>query len=318
MADQVRPDVTAAVNVEDVRRAFYEQLDASQAYWWVRTMQLNPNQLIVDDDNGHLYQVDFSITADGEVEFDDPTEVEVEYVPVNATSSDRRQVAVFASRSESRPEPTEQEGDVDLSQIRERLGLPEETSDEDVLKAAHERLPAASNGDGEGEPEGEPESDDAETQTEGEEGEPQGEPSGAPQETVASQAEGTVQVDAEEWKRLNAAATQGQQAYQKQQQEDRNRVLASAVKEGRIPPSRKEHYNRLWDQDPEGTKKLLTASVEEGGLAPNVVPIREDGGAPGDDTSLQASEYDRSWLSPGERARAEGQQTGQPVITHER
>jgi hypothetical protein len=40
----------------------------------------------------------------------------------------------------------------------------------------------------------------------------------------------------------------------------------------------------MWDRDAEGTGHLLTASVEEGGLAKGLVPVRnqELGGAGGD------------------------------------
>jgi hypothetical protein len=41
--------------------------------------------------------------------------------------------------------------------------------------------------------------------------------------------------------------------------------------------ARRDHYARMYDTDPEGTKHLLTASAEDGGLAPGAVPRQEVG-----------------------------------------
>src|SRR5688572_5842890 len=76
--------IAASVNVDDVRRQYYNHLDAQgseYSWWWVRAMQLDPNELIVDDDDGHLYRVSFEIAGD-EISFGDPKEVKVEYKTV--------------------------------------------------------------------------------------------------------------------------------------------------------------------------------------------------------------------------------------------
>jgi hypothetical protein len=46
--------------------------------------------------------------------------------------------------------------------------------------------------------------------------------------------------------------------------------VAQAVKDGKIPATRAQHYRDLMKQDPEGTRHLLTAAPQDGGL---VAPV---------------------------------------------
>jgi hypothetical protein len=48
----------------------------------------------------------------------------------------------------------------------------------------------------------------------------------------------------------------------------RNSAIASAIADGRIMESRRGAYEDRWASDPAGTERLLTASMDEGGLAP--------------------------------------------------
>lgn len=104
--------VAAAVNVDDVRRSYYEQLNADQAWWWIRAIYLDPNELIVmDDDSGDLFRIPFTVSGE-EVEFSDPQKVKIQYVDAAASQIRAqaqidlagRQVALYASRAESRPD----------------------------------------------------------------------------------------------------------------------------------------------------------------------------------------------------------------------
>lgn len=102
--------VAGQVTVEDLRRQFYESLDAEQSWWWIRSIYLDPNELIVDDDDGGLFRVAFEVEGE-EATFDEPKEVKIKYVnashggieaePINEK---RAHVAVFASRADARPE----------------------------------------------------------------------------------------------------------------------------------------------------------------------------------------------------------------------
>lgn len=75
--------VSASVAVEDVRRAFYDSLDAGQMWWWVRAVMVDPTEVIADDDEGGLYRVPYTIAGD-EVTFGEAQAVKVEYVNVAA------------------------------------------------------------------------------------------------------------------------------------------------------------------------------------------------------------------------------------------
>jgi len=96
--------LTANVSVEDVRRAWYElnRGDPSKLNWWIRTMYMDPNELIVDaDDGGTLLRQPFTIKGT-KVKFGKAKKVKIEYVnashggieakPVN---ENREHIAVF-------------------------------------------------------------------------------------------------------------------------------------------------------------------------------------------------------------------------------
>jgi hypothetical protein len=109
--------VLGQVTVEDLRRQYYESLTGDQAWWWIRAIYLDPNELIVDDDEGSLFRVEFDVSGDN-ITFAEPKEVKVKYVNASnggiaaeTINSGRTHVALFAERAESRPN----EGDDDSS-----------------------------------------------------------------------------------------------------------------------------------------------------------------------------------------------------------
>lgn len=120
--------VVGQVTVEDLRRQYYESLSGDQSWWWIRAIYLDPNELIVDDDEGSLYRVPFDVSGD-DVEFGDTKAVKVKYVNASsgaikteAINEGRTHVALFASRAESRPDsgdkpdtPTEDQLVIDLA-----------------------------------------------------------------------------------------------------------------------------------------------------------------------------------------------------------
>lgn len=102
--------VVGQVTVEDLRRQYYESLTGDQAWWWIRAIYLDPNELIVDDDEGSLYRVSFDVSGDN-ITFADAKEVKVKYVNASnggiaaeTINPNRSHAAVFATREESRPE----------------------------------------------------------------------------------------------------------------------------------------------------------------------------------------------------------------------
>ena len=174
--------------------------------------------------------------------------------PISAAEAARR---IHAASMSTNPK---KEASVDAAKIREALGLSTDASDDEV-KAA---LTTAGLGAQPTEPDPEPNP-----------------PAPAPAaHTRPAMAAGTMTVDVSAWqdredrlKRLEAQAA-------KQRRDERDQVLAPAITQGKFAPARREHWARLWDADPEGTREVVS------GLAKNVVPITEVG------TAGDGSEFD--------------------------
>lgn len=302
-------EAKAAVNIEDVRRAFYDNLDASQYAWWITACYIGDgdNYLIVkDDDSGDLYQVPVDVSG-SDPEFGDPTPVNVEYV---AASGGQRIAAaeaaeVYASRSESRPESTEQE-DSDVETLAKRLGLSEDASDDDVRAALE-----GNGGESGQDPTAVPPSTQEPGQSAGNPADqgpesgtpsPEGEQQPIPTETNPDASASTMTIDKGTLEDLQRKASAGQAVADRVAREDREKVVDNAIAAGKFPPARRQHWLGLMEKDPDGTKETIAS------LAPGLVPVEEKGGAPAEgDTAVAA--YPQEWLSPAERARAGGQPT---------
>lgn len=163
------------------------------------------------------------------------------------------------------------------------LGQPEDTPEARLHEIAaaraaeHAETPPPDGGDG-----GEPAPDGGDEGTGGEQ------PTGA-----ITPPEGMVLVDEQTFAEVQTGAREGAAVAARLAREDRDRAIVAAIGEGRIPVSRREHYETMWGRDPEGTRTLLTASVEAGGLAPGLVPVGETVGRVGDgDGDPSAAEAD--------------------------
>jgi hypothetical protein len=299
-------EVAAGVSSEDVRRAYYENAPYSV---WICEMQLEPLQLItVDDDSGQYARVPIVLSGDT-VSFGEPVPVVIEYVDKPQGQPTAASALVFASRAESRPEQapapdgkretpqeaiqrvakasgltdtadkadpqtppaepdgeTPEEGDpmaLDKG-LRERLGLAED-ADEDAILAAVDALRETKPADGE------------HTDNKAEE------------ETPAAPAlpEGIVTIDEATLTQLREQASEGVAARAQQRTEARDRALDDAIKAGKFPPARRDHWAKYYDADPEGARTTL-ASLEAG-----LVPL-VDQGAPGGEETKDAfdAEFD--------------------------
>lgn len=97
---------------------------------------------------------------------------------------------------------------------------------------------------------------------------------------------GAVAVDKGVLDELRAAADLGRQAHEQQQIEKRERIVASAVQEGRIAPARREHWLNALAADFEGAKAALDS------LAPGLIPVEPLGHAePGDHDTFDDAEF---------------------------
>lgn len=305
--------VEAQTSETEVRRTFYEEVAVGdQVWWWIREIYLDPNELIVDSDEGPLYRIPFEVNGE-EVTFGEAQEVKIEYVAADGgqptltfKAPEGKSCAVFASRSESRPESTQEEDGMKLTEDQlKRLGLSPDASDEDVTaaldKALAESQPAEEPaGDG-GEIET-PEPDEHAQPGEGGDGTP--EATTTPEPVAASGEQ--VLVDKATLEQLRAGAQAGTEVKAALEQQQKNKDLSDAIQAGKFPPSRKDHYSKLYDADPAGTRELL-ASLEAG-----IVPVQERGGAPEGESAGDA--YPETWF-PEVAARQASQGRRDPVTT---
>lgn len=310
-------EVAAGVTTEDVRRSFYGSDYGRSWDIWVEEMQLGPElqMIVIDDSTGKRSRVPVIIgDGDGEeaVSFGDPIPVVIRYEDAPAAvaaaaggGGEVPQIVRFASRAESRPgeppaaaaadpaepeaqpepvvadadpqavepapetapaapveESTTTEGSrsMDTALLRTALGLPPEATDAEVTAAVTENglAPAAS-------------APEPETTT----------------PVVPVLPEGVTTIDEAALAELREQASQGVAARAQQLTEARTRDLDDAVKAGKFPPARREHWQHAYDLDPEGTRQALAS------LAPGLVPVTDNGVAgAAEDTAHDESEFD--------------------------
>lgn len=305
-------DIAATVDVEDVRRSFYETVAApgtDQYWWWIRSLQIDPMQAIVEDeDAGQLYRIPYS-TDGTNVTWGTPVAVEIHYVDIaTPLAASAAPCTFYASAADSRPA---ERSKMDPKQLRSDLGLAEDASDADVTAKLKELQAAASSP--RGETEGEPAPDGGEgTPAPAPAPAPPGTETGAPQgatSTAASSApaipEGMVLVDKDALDGIRAGASRADELWKDKEKNERDTAITAAVKEGKFPRARIEHYAKMWDADKEGTKALL-ASME-----PGMIPVDEVGGHGSPEGEAGATEaYPLDWLSPQERRVVEANAAG--------
>jgi hypothetical protein len=237
--------------------------------------QGKPYAKVLDEDTGRLYRIDVSVSGN-DVTFGKFVEVMEQDVPVAAAAGNRPPGRVWASRADVRPTPTDEETDMDIAALREAAGLtaeqlPDDATPEQITEAL--RLPV-----GEAPVE----------KPEGEQQAPPLEEKPAEQQVAASAPPpGTRIVDEQEWETVKAGSAEGARLAKEKAEQERERTIKAAMSEGRFAPARKAHYETLWQADPEGTKHLLTASADKGGLAPNTVPVSAQSTQPQDEPGEQ-------------------------------
>lgn len=273
--------VAATVTTEDVRRAYYDAVPWS---YWIEEFSLDPLQLIVvDDDSGDRMRVPVVVTPDGDgadgVSFGTPVKVAVRYedVPEPDAASNSGQSAAasaptvirYASRAESRPgqqasastpaaaaDGATTEGgsgveitDEQLAALRTALELADDADLEAIIAAAKKVVADLHEAE-----------DNAADDGSGDSG------------TVAAAAASVVSVDREAFADLQREAALGRAAHERQQREDRERVVDAAIGDGKIPPARREHWLTLLSADETGTRQTLEAIPAE-----TVVSLSESG-----------------------------------------
>lgn len=96
---------------------------------------------------------------------------------------------------------------------------------------------------------------------------------------------GTMVIDSSAWDAQQERIQRLEAQDARRRRDERDQVIAAAVSEGKFHSDRSEHWARLWDADPEGTRQILD------GLTRGVVPLNEIGHGGGDDGSSVDDEF---------------------------
>lgn len=316
--------VTARLDVDVVRRQFYNSLEGSDSWnMWIRGQYYDPDELIVEDESsGDLFRVPYTINGQ-EVEFGDRVAVLEEFIdkpkqPEKATAVRaafstinlyRKPVVLYASRDESRKDIEVTGSTVttpDPKALRALVGLEENATDEALntaLEAAGLIFKPGSEGGNTAAGAESPGTTDSGTSAAGSSAPDVTGPSGTSKNDPAvaaptqSPVAGVRTMDEETYQRLMAGATAGATALARFETTDRDTAIKAAITAGKIPKSREAHWVEAWARDPEGTKTLLTAAADKGGLAPGLIPVTETGVVPPDGGDEDQGEaYPADWL----------------------
>jgi hypothetical protein len=100
-------------------------------------------------------------------------------------------------------------------------------------------------------------------------------------------------VEDETWNQLNERVTAAEKFKKRVERNERDTVILAAIKDGKFSKARQEHWAKLWDGDPDGTREVLA------GLQKNLVPTRDIGsGATGSGDQDVDDEYSALFGNP--------------------
>lgn len=320
--------VEASASLDTIRRAYYDSPGVG-AWWWIREVRVNPLSLIVDDDEGGLFEVSVDLSGDENFTFGDPQPVKVEYVAASGTpvpalgrgqilaskhdkpGDTGRPVRASGGREGSTPDSSDhtQKGSLmDLTpEELTALGLPADASREQISAAILGRTANAEGSSTDGNPDSQPETpaDDPAgqpaTAPEGD-GDDAGDDADADAGTTAQVTvpEGMVLVDESTMAELRESMETTRQIAAERAQAERDAILDGAIRAGKFPKGRRKHYETMLSADPAGTKALLAT------MAPGLVPTGARGnGSNGDEVAAGAEEtaYPSGWRKQVEASR---------------
>lgn len=295
--------VHADVSTDDVRTSFYDGPggEPGHFWWWIREVRIEPSEVIVDDDEGHLlrvpYTIDGSLEGEAAVGWGDAQEVRIQYIDVMqpgqaAVASYGNPVAAGRPRARrTTAQATRRDLDVQLTEEQIRgLGLdPANATEEQISGALDERLSAVPSAPATpAVPAVEtpaPSASPAEPATPA-----AGDDNAAITDIAARLPEGVILIDRAEWESVRSNAAAAGQFLQEQTVREHQRFVDEAIQAGKFPVSRREHWTALMSADPEGTRQIIAV------LAEGTIPIKERGVAGSNETAeAQPSAYPASW-----------------------
>jgi hypothetical protein len=269
MSEQVDASVSAATIRErfNFDWATSEPIDGIDTYWWwARDVRIDPNEVIADDDEGNCWSIPFETDGKDEITFGEPVKVREEFVPITASATsvvanfrERKGQQVLASNLERPDKPApkpaasaqpeeETMPEIDLDKLRERLGLPDDATEEQINEALAK----------------EPETPEA----------PEGEPTETPETEETTDQPVAASVDPEALEQIKAEAADGRTARVTQLSAERTKIIETAVGNGKFPPSSAAAYRAQLDKG--GEIEASTRAFIDG-LEENVVPVEEIG-----------------------------------------
>lgn len=318
--------VRAQVGLDDIRRSFYDSLEAGQMWWWIREIRVNPLQLIVDDDEGGLYTVDITVDGSDTIAFGDPTQVKIQYVAAGRPQTERQAGQLVAASygtseeaggrqrppAEDTPSSTPAivpptstdtggEGMQITPEVLAQLGLPADATEDQVNQALLARLSAQPEG---GEPETPAPPADPATQPETPATDPAGQPATAPETPQPEQPEtptsvtipeGMALVDATMLAELREGSVAARTLMQERNDRDRDTFLEGAVRAGKFPRSQVAHYRTLWDNELKASGKADSTKTLITQMAEGIIPVTERGSATETDPQVEAASYPEQW-----------------------
>jgi hypothetical protein len=328
-----RSNLQAQAELEKIRRDFIAALSDLKipGYPWVRAILQDPNELIIDDDEGGLYRLPYDGSKDPTT-FGELRQVKIQYVNASQKRDPQarallanmltaqhsgRIAASWETRAASRPVESNQEGSMNpelIRLLRERTGLtaeqlPDDSTEEQIQAALQAQTnPPPTPSAPAIQPTTAPRTEPGVAPRVGDPGggdpSPDQVPSGpgpgnmetdpARQPVAASVPEGYIAVPAEAWQTVQANAAAGARIASQTEGQRRDGICASAVREGRISPAQRQNFRSMFDRDPQGTETLLTASVDKGGLMPGTIPVEARGVDPA--PGVESEAYPPGWL----------------------
>jgi hypothetical protein len=319
-----------SINVDAVRQAYYEKLEGDGNYsWWCKAILLDPNQLVVEDEwEGDLYLVNFEIDGT-EVTFSDPKQVQIKYVPVPKSKtqklvaanmmasgileSGRKVLCSYATPEEAGRVIQSQEGAEVNEEQRQALalslGLTEDATEEQISDKLRENAIAAL---GNGATSTQPPDGGGTTPPAQPTGTASGQPVGGdPMAGTGAPAQGpstvghclsngatqpqvddddTVRLDRAAYDALVSGAESGSRVEARLNEQEDNAFLDAALKAGKFPPARLSHWQTAMKADREGTRQVIDS------LAAGMVPVEELGTQPNNFADTGGEAYPAQWL----------------------
>jgi hypothetical protein len=324
------PEIKASVSLDTVRRSYYEALDASQMWWWIREVRVNPLSLIVDDDEGGLYEVPVTAGADDSVGFGEPKSVKIKYVAASGAPVPERPPGQILAAAYERPEDTgrsaRNEETVGATMVPSsntdpvldsKEQSPMDLTDDELAAlglspgATREQISAAILGQrqegtpDDGNPASQPETPATEPAAQPATspeyvqpapGQPAGEPVAVPTQSAPVVPDGMVLIDQAMLDELKTGVAASGELIKQQQKRERDELLDTAIRAGKFGKGRRAHYEGLLLSDPIGGKATILS------LADGVVPTAERGEHGNSTSDPEGAKVDASYPASWGRA----------------